>query len=85
MRIHTADNQKQEEYMQKKLLAIFLCVALGIFLFAAYAGAIAPGYNDDYNGSGIAIGAGTGINNTVHDLRRHNTDAPYPHGIMEVW
>jgi len=59
--------------MQKKLIASLLCAALGIFLFAAYAGAISSGYNDDYNAAGIAAGAGTGINNTVHDLRRHNT------------
>jgi predicted CXXCH cytochrome family protein len=57
----------QEERM-RKLLATMLCIALGMLLFASYAFAIAPGYTGE-----TPVTAGTGINGTVHDLRRHNT------------
>jgi predicted CXXCH cytochrome family protein len=53
---------------------MLLCAALVMLAFASYAGAISGTYNDSYDTTtGIANGAGTGINNTVHDLRRANS------------
>lgn len=59
--------------MQKKIIVILLCVALGLMCFATYAGAISGNYTDSLTANGTPLNAGTGINGTVHDLRRHNT------------
>jgi len=62
--------------MHKKLLAISLCFALGLLFFAAYAGAITSPYVGE-NSIFFGGDAGTGINGTVHDLRRANTQVGY--------
>ena len=58
--------------MHKKLIVIMLCVALGMFLFATSASAIAPGYTGETTAT-----AGNGINMSVHDLRRANNRVGY--------
>jgi predicted CXXCH cytochrome family protein len=45
-----------------------LCAAIGVLSFATFADAIATGYQGEDPST-----AGTGINDTVHDLRRANT------------
>jgi predicted CXXCH cytochrome family protein len=54
--------------MQRKLIVMLLCAAVALLGFATYAGAISSGYQGETPAT-----AGTGINNTVHDLRRANT------------
>jgi len=54
--------------MHKKLIALLLCTAL-VLAFASYAGAI----GGNYIGRDTTT-AGQGINGTVHDLRRANTN-----------
>lgn len=63
--------------MHKKLLAISLCIALGLLLFAAYASAISSPYTGEIGGGLTGATAGIGINGTVHDLRRANTQVGY--------
>jgi len=56
----------------KKLSIVLLCVALGVLFMAAYANAISMPYTGQ-----DSVTAGIGINGTVHDLRRHNTQLGY--------
>ena len=56
----------------KKILALSMCIALVVLSFATFAGAITL----PYTGS-TSVTAGTGINDTVHDLRRHNGKLAY--------
>jgi predicted CXXCH cytochrome family protein len=57
----------------KELVALSLSLALATVLsFATFAFAISTGYTGE-----TAATAGTGINGTVHDLRRHNTHLAY--------
>lgn len=51
----------------KKLLVLILCFAVGLLLVPKFASAIATGYQGE-----TPVTAGSGINDTVHDLRRHN-------------
>jgi len=52
----------------KKAFVLALCVAIGMFLIPTIASAINPGYTGE-----TPVTAGLGINDTVHDMRRHNT------------
>lgn len=67
----TKENRFKEETV-KKLLVIMMCVAIGVLSMATYSSAIAPGYNGETSAT-----AGTGINMSVHDLRRANTRVGY--------
>ena len=63
--------------MHKKLLAISLCLALGLLMFASFASAISSPYTGEIGGGLAGATAGVGINGTVHDLRRANTQVGY--------
>ena len=56
----------------KKLLVLILCFAVGLLIIPRFASAIATGYVGE-----TPVTAGTGINDTVHDLRRHNSRLGY--------
>jgi predicted CXXCH cytochrome family protein len=65
--------QKRKEENVKKILAISLSLALASVLsLATFAFAIQAPYTDSDQTT-----AGSGINGTVHDLRRHNTKLAY--------
>ncbi|MEJ2684850.1 MAG: cytochrome c3 family protein [Candidatus Sulfobium sp.] len=65
----------------KKLSIITLCIAVAVLMVAATAFAISSPYTGEYGSNAAQYGetgtAGTGINGTVHDLRRANTQLGY--------